>query len=101
MGARFGVGGSRERRRELGECSGGCRRPARGVFRVGTVRLTNLTAFVESRQIFGGDSGSGICAGLHDARIERAWTASQSVQRESRGDVRGIHEKRRLQEARG
>ena len=68
------------------------------VFGVRTVGLTNLAAFVEARQIFGGDGGAGICARLHDARIECAGAAAQRVQRKSCGDVSGIHKSIGFQE---
>src|SRR5579885_3612543 len=45
----------------------------------GTVRLANLAAFVEVRQVAGGGAGSGVRASVHDAGVEGAGAAAEGV----------------------
>ncbi len=56
------------------------------------VGFANGAAFIEMSEIAGGDAGTGVGTGVHDAGIESAGTAAEGVEGKSGGDVGGVYE---------
>jgi hypothetical protein len=60
------------------------------------MRLANLAALIQVRNIPRCRRGTRIRARMHDARIERTGTTAQRIQRKGSGHIRGVHEDVRL-----
>ncbi len=56
------------------------------------MRLANLAALIQVRKIPPCRRGTRVRSRMHDARVERAGTPAQSIQRKGSGHIRGVHE---------
>ncbi len=62
------------------------------IFFRGTMRFANLAAFVQAREVARRHRGAGVRTCVHDARVECAGTSAQRVERQCRGNIRGVHQ---------
>ena len=61
------------------------------IFLRGAVRLANLAALVQVRQIPRRRRRARVRARMHDPRVKRAGASAQRIQRKRSGHIRGVH----------